>query len=372
MTISTERIIEQYNTNRAVVDTTFSDLSVQSLHQWVEQEYLEIDPDFQRRDRWDNKRRSQLIESFLLNIPVPPIYLSSEESGPYQVIDGKQRITAVHSFLENGFKLIGMKVLTELNGLTFSDLPPQIIQKLAIQPAVRAVIVKSNRNLMPNGQITSSPSVDELKYEVFHRLNTGGIKLEAQEIRNAIYSGSFNSLLITLSKNKYLITQLGWKPNSPTVQQMKDVETVLRYFYYRAKWNTSKDFSRSALDSFMKENRDLDNTKLEALRSDFETTMRRVELLFGEIAFHKYIGAKGGVENWHASPNLALFDAVTIPLAELSEKDFQTCLRQKEEIKNKYISLFSDEKFSNAFVGSTGDAPKVATRIKAVKSIIVP
>lgn len=373
MQLNETKIIEQFNRNRTVVDTTFSDLSVQSIDQWVNEKFIEIDPEFQRRDRWDDKRRSQLIESFLLNIPVPPVYLSSEDMGAYQVIDGKQRITAIHRFMNNKYKLSGMRVLTELNGLKYEDMPVPIKQKLAIQPAVRVVIVKSNKQL-DNGTGTASHEVsvnpDDLKYEVFHRLNTGGIKLEPQEIRNAIYNGAFNTFLIELSKNRYLTKQLGWKKGSAQVQQMKDVETILRFFYYHENWNTATDFSSSALDNFMAEKRFVSEAEAKDLRDIFETAVVRVEQLFGEVAFHKYLGKKNGKENWHASPNLALFDAVMIPLADITEAEFDGCIKNKESIHRRYVELFDCEKFSSAFVGSTGDAPKVKCRITEVAKIL--
>lgn len=103
-----------------------SDFSLQGLKEMVDGQIIDLSPKYQRRERWEVQRQSQLIESFLLNVPVPAIYLAEEEYGVYTIIDGKQRITAVADYLNNAFKLRGLDSFPELNGSRFRDLPKSL------------------------------------------------------------------------------------------------------------------------------------------------------------------------------------------------------------------------------------------------------
>jgi uncharacterized protein with ParB-like and HNH nuclease domain len=103
-----------------------SDFSLQGLKEMVDNEIIDLSPRYQRRERWEIQRQSELIESFLLNVPVPPIYLAEEEYGIYSIIDGKQRITAVADYLNNAFELKGLLTFREINGVKFRDLPKSL------------------------------------------------------------------------------------------------------------------------------------------------------------------------------------------------------------------------------------------------------
>ena len=138
-----EEVVKQFHEKRAEVEITSSDVSVDTIARWVEDNIIDISPDFQRRDRWDDERRSRLIESFLINVPVPPVYLNSEPQKPYEVIDGKQRITAIFEFVSNEMPLTGLNVLTKLEGYKFSELNDDLRRTLSVEPAVRVVVVKS-------------------------------------------------------------------------------------------------------------------------------------------------------------------------------------------------------------------------------------
>ena len=143
-----------------------SDLSLETIASMVESGAIDIAPGYQRRARWDAQKQGSLIESFLLNVPVPPVYLAEEDYGTYSVIDGKQRITAIATFMRNNLALRGLERFEQLDGSTLADLPPELANALKVRPYVRAVTLLKQ----------SDP---QLKYEVFTRLNTGGVKLNA-------------------------------------------------------------------------------------------------------------------------------------------------------------------------------------------------
>ena len=123
----------------SLVTQQSSDFSLSAIYEMVRNNSIDIAPHYQRRDRWPPEKQSALIESFLINVPVPPIYLSEDDYGIYTVIDGKQRITAIHDFLSDKLKLKEMKEIPELNGSTFKDLPYQLKNALTVRPFIRVI-----------------------------------------------------------------------------------------------------------------------------------------------------------------------------------------------------------------------------------------
>jgi uncharacterized protein with ParB-like and HNH nuclease domain len=190
-----KEILEKFTKAQESLVTQQSDFSLSAIAEMVRFESIDISPHYQRRDRWSVDKQSALIESFLLNIPVPPVYLSEDEYGTYTVIDGKQRITTINEFLSGRFKLKGLKEVPELDGFTYEELPTQLKRALSIRPFMRVIILLKQ----------SDP---DLKYEVFLRLNTGGEKLKAQEIRNVAFAGPLNDLLFELSGNEFIKKKL--------------------------------------------------------------------------------------------------------------------------------------------------------------------
>jgi len=210
-------IIDFVNAQQAAV-LEIADQGLISLAQLVESRAIDVAPSFQRRDRWDAGKQSLLIESFLTNIPVPPVYLAEDvaQLGSYAVIDGKQRLTAISLFFSDKLVLRGLRRLERLNGLKYSQLPIEIRNPLG----------------MKNLRITTllRQSSEDLKHEVFLRLNTGGEILNAQEIRNVAYRGPLNDLIYQLAEDEFLRKQFKVvPPSSQSYRQMTDAEYVLRF-----------------------------------------------------------------------------------------------------------------------------------------------
>ena len=210
----TRDIEKQWESAQDALVLQSADFSLATLHQMVESEQIDVAPEYQRRERWNRRKQSELIESFLLNMPVPPIYLAEESIGRYSVIDGKQRLTAIKSFMGGTLRLDGLRAFDELEGDTVAGLPEGVRTGLAVRP-LRVVTVLRQ-------------SDEDLKYEVFRRLNESAVPLNPQEIRNVLYRGSLNELLIGLSENEFLRSQLKITPTSERFKQMMDVEMVLQ------------------------------------------------------------------------------------------------------------------------------------------------
>ena len=195
--ISDTQIEKHYQTGRLRVVQEKNDIFLTHVLSFIgvggkDRVWSNIRPEYQRRLRWDNKKKSQLIESFIMNVPVPPIFLYEKSLGDFEVMDGQQRLNAIASFYEGEFALQGLKVWQALNGKRYSQLPP-LIRRGLDRAKISAITLTSDNTS------ESSDSID-LRAQVFDRLNTGGERLNPQELRNALYAGSFNELFIDLSR----------------------------------------------------------------------------------------------------------------------------------------------------------------------------
>ena len=193
--------------------TNKSDRSIPDLLAMIDGSKLNLQPDYQRNFVWKNKQQSKFIESLILGIPVPTIFINENEDSTYEVIDGQQRLTTCYRFWNNELKLTGLETLTELNGLRFVDLDEDITD-----------VLKYNRTLSVVSILKDS-SV-EIKFDIFQRLNEGAVKLNAQELRNVVYRGKVIEFLEDLSKNTQFSTVLN--PKSNTVIRKIDQEIILR------------------------------------------------------------------------------------------------------------------------------------------------
>jgi hypothetical protein len=257
-----------------------------------------LDPEYQRRHRWNNQRKSRLIESFLMNIPVPPVFLYERDLARFEVMDGRQRLTALAEFYDNKFPLEGLEYWPDLEGRTYSKLPSKIRDGIDRRYISSIILLKETAS--------SDEQASLLKKIVFERLNSGGVKLSTQETRNAVYGGPLNQLCLQLSNNEHFRRMWGIPNNveepQPTedefedsaddaeataatpagkrmFEKMEDVELVLRFFAYRhiqrstAGLNKISDF----LDNFLREGNKFPASVLSAYEDAF---VRTIDFLF--------------------------------------------------------------------------------------------
>jgi len=349
--INKEKIEERFEESQNSLVLQSSDFSLQGLREMVESNIIDLTPKYQRRERWGVDRQSELIESFLLNIPVPPIYLAEEEYGIYSIIDGKQRITATADFLSNSFKLRKLESFPELNGLKFRELPPPLQNALRIRPYFRVITLLKQ-------------SKPELKYEVFLRLNRGGIRLNNQEIRNVAFRGHLNDAIYECAENDFLRSALNISGSkSAAYQQMQDAELVLRFLMLKEKWqNFSGSFSRS-MDKFMIEKAHIDQDKSIQLASSFDEAITRVADLWGEHAFERWDGKK-----WRKQALAGLYDAQMIAAHELSDTHFQALKGKQKEILDRTKMLFTNDSFEEAVRLGTNTPSRMKYRVEMIKS----
>ncbi len=352
------------------VKTQNIEYDLETLVKKIDREVIKLDPEYQRKHRWSAEMSSRLIESLILNIPVPSIYLSQdldvddedEDVPRYSVIDGQQRLTAIYNFMKNRTPLQGMEVLEKLNNSFYKDLPPFLVRRLE-ERTIKCLRIDS----------TLDPQV---KYDIFERLNTGSIRLEAQELRNAIYRGDFNTLIKELATNTDFRTlnQINLEePNtSKKVQKMEDVELVLRFFAlennrYHQLTKGFKKFLSEAMEEFNK----IPKAELKDYEFKFNTVMSLIINTFGDKAFAKYRSTRqeDGTEelNKMSNFNAAVYDALAIAIAdEVNLGNAQL----PSNIVEDFLLLFKDPKFFDSVSGSVNDKEKVIYRIEAVKGLL--
>ncbi len=353
--MSDKSIIETFleAQNRLVFQS--SDLSLDSIASMVSEGAINIKPTYQRRDRWDIPRQSALIESFLLNIPVPPIFLAEDEYGKYSVIDGKQRITAIYNFINKGMKLENLEKFKDLEGYTFNRLPTQLNNALKIRPYLRVITLLKQ----------SDP---DLKYEVFNRLNTGGIKLLPQEVRNAAYEGKFNQLLITLSENPFLVKQFNINSEkerlkSKTYKEMIDIEYVLRFFTLRSKWNSFSGNMKNEMDNYMKNHQNIDIDIKNNFEALFEKSIQICEVIFGVDAFRRPDGRNEIIQG--------VYDAQVVGLSFFVQDKYEALVANKRIIKQEFNRKYTDDKdFQVSMRQFTSNIKQVAYRIGTMMEIV--
>lgn len=325
-----------------------SDFSLSVMRDMIKSGAVDVNPHYQRRDRWPRAKQSRLMESFILNVPVPPIFLSEHEFGSYSVIDGKQRLTAIDQFLNEEFALEGLEGFPELNKLKFSDLPREIQNGLVMRPYLRVTTLLNQ----------SDP---ELTYEVFLRLNTGGESLTAQEIRNVAYDGAFNAGLIEASAHELLARALKLK-NGKVSKDMNDVEMVLRFLYMNF-GEIDMNFMSRGMDEFMRAHKE---GWPGAFQDAFETSINRCYTLWGDSAFNKPVD-----NGWRSQFIAPMYDAEMHACFRLSADQFEILSTQSDRVREATRELFqNDPLFVKSVSQATNNLSAVRYRLDVMRNLL--
>lgn len=357
----------QQKARERTVKTQNIEYDLETLTKKIRNGVIKLDPEYQRRHRWTDETSSGLIESLILNIPIPLIYISQDvdvdeevasEQARYSVIDGQQRLTAISTFLSNQFALTGLQVLSDLNGSFYKDLPPFLIRRLE-ERTLRCLRIDS--------------TVDEqVKYDIFERLNSGSVKLEPQELRNAVSRGDFNKMIKQLAQNENFRLLLQIDPRDPEaskkVQKMEDVELVLRFFsLLRGNYKSMKKGFKQFLSDEMHKFNQLPGADLKPLEDQFTNTMKTVRAVFGDKAFAKF-RHENGAYALMSSFNAAVFDALSVAAGDaMANPNFTGFPASASET---FHSLFADPVFFASIEGSVNDLNKIETRIVAAKKAL--
>ena len=341
----------QDKAKQRTVKTQNIEYDLETLVNKLTKNIIKLNPDYQRKHRWGNDVSSRLIESLILNIPIPLIYISQdidvdaevgEEISRYSVIDGQQRLTAILGFFQNDYALEGLEVLSDLNGAKYSDLPPFLIRRLE-ERTIRCLRIDSTLD----GQV---------KYDIFERLNSGSVKLEAQELRNATCRGPFKDLIKKLSKNSDFVVTAQLDPNGARVRKMEDEELVLRFFSlaYKDGYKEYKSGFKTFLTKNMEKFNEYSAEEINNMDIFFNKTFSLILKIFGETPFAKYRDESGNLSQM-SKYNVAVFDSIVVPIASSLDR---------EDIKaESFRKLFYDKDYFSTVEGSVNDTSKLNSRI---------
>lgn len=304
-----------------------ADRSLSELHRWHKTGRIIIDPEWQRNYVWDGSRASKLIESFLLDIPVPVVYLAKNDDSKYEVIDGLQRLTSVFNFFDGKFRLTRLDILADLGGKKFSELDEKYQHKLE-DAVLRSFELSSNSG--------------DIHFIVFERLNTGGIKLNDMEIRNCLYRGSLNDLIKSLAQDSNFRKCLNQKGIE---KRMQDRALTLRFlaFYEKTYYKCQSGLKRF-LNDFLEVYQNASPEKVEEYRKVFDKCMRACLTVFGEHAFRlkndiTKPNSKSAGE-WASRPNAAIFQIISTCFANY---DLGQITRSADAIYEEYLDLISSD-----------------------------
>ncbi|WP_377479004.1 MAG: DUF262 domain-containing protein [Microcoleus anatoxicus] len=320
--------------------------------------YMNLRPFYQRRARWDIKMQSRLIESFLINIPVPPIILYEIDYYSYEVMDGQQRITAIQDFYTNKFALTGLELWPELNKLKYEQLPGNIKAGLNRRSISSIVILRESTSDPEEGLF--------LKQKTFERLNTGGVDLSQQEVRNCLYYGKFDSLLIELARHPIFAKAWGIpiEDNSPELstnnlyKKMEDAELVLRFFALR-----NVEYFRNGmegfLDLYMMKSLGFSERDIEFLKDVFLQTLNLAHQIYEESLFKPFEPKSG---TWKKNSYKAYYDAVMVGLSRHLDKS-EILIDKKSQVIEETKKLF-DRKESRLLTGEGRTKADIQSRIR--------
>ena len=319
--------------SREVV-TQHYDLVVGSLIDQIENKEITLRPSFQRGYVWSNPMASKLIESIILNVPIPPCYLSQNEKFELDVVDGQQRLMSINRFIDNQFALSSLVVASEYNGNRFHQLPSKVQRQIKTH-TIRCVMI-TNR---------SHPDV---RFDVFERLNTNTSSLNAQELRNCLFRGSLNDLLRSISKRPNWLKVLGRKVPD---KRMRGEETVLRYFaFQKLGLDTYRTPLKNWLNDAAKWGQNKSDDEIQQLDAKWEQMLAISTIWFAPSRCFRRPQSK--------AVNKALFDLVSHTASKVHA---DVAAGSKDQFRNVYYDLLHDDEFDD-LISRAVDHKKRTTR----------
>ncbi|WP_373883448.1 DUF262 domain-containing protein [Acinetobacter pittii] len=338
--------------NPSEIDIGVETKSLDALIERMKHHEIDMNTEFQRNaDLWDNQKMSRLIESIMIRFPLPAFYFDASDDDNWLIVDGLQRLSTIRRFIiEKKLRLTGLEFLTDLNGKTYDQLH-RTYQRRIKECQVTAYMIKPGT---PN----------DVKYSVFRRINTGGLTLNSQEIRNALAKPEDRVLLQELAESEVSIIMLG-----DLSKRMKDQELVLRFWsFFRFDYLDAKNKKELAsfLDKAMEEIKKGDEEYRIEFKDKYLTAINRCYQLLGESGFEK-----DPLSNLRKrSKNSTLFEVWMVELVKLNEVQFQKLLNKREIFQEKAFALLKDGEFFNAITYSTQKQNHVETRYDKVKALI--
>lgn len=340
------KIQEQLDSNRRSVAFDSYDITLKQIYDMLLEGMIDIAPEYQRHFVWDVTRQSALIESLFLGIPIPSLFMATNADASWEVIDGLQRITTILNFIGDEeelektnikykkFKLSGLEKLDSMNGLTFEDLPKSMQIMLKTRP-IRITVLNDRSDF-------------NVRYDLFERLNTGGVTLHEQEIRNCVFIGEFNDFIKELSEDEDFRAVVKMTANAERSGSYE--ELVLRFFAYFDDSDLFVHSVKGFLNDYMEKKTKSFKNKI-SYRKLFNNTFKGLKENLPEGI------VRGARKN--LTP-IVLFEAISVGCAKAIEENPAANLKA-------LVDLLNDADLKKCTTGATNSKKMVQKRISLVK-----
>ena len=324
--------------------------TMRNIIERLKRDEIDMNTDFQRHaDLWTAAKMSRLIESILIRFPLPAFYFDVSDDDNWLIVDGLQRLSSIRKFaVDKKLKLSGLEYLHPLKGKSYDDLPRQYKRRIDECPITMFQI-------MPG-------TPKEVKYSVFRRINTGGLVLNNQEIRNALAKDKERGFLQKLTQNKYLLKSIGDQS-----RRMTDQELILRFIaFYKSDFVVSKMSIATFLDTAMGRLAKINESSLDKIEDTYNEAIKTCYSIFGEYAFEK----KTIDDLKRKRKNSTLFEVWMVSVARLDENQRAQLVERNKKVKKKFSDLIKDEEFYRSISLATQKHDHVKTRYKKIEHLI--
>ena len=346
-----EPITHPFNPEEIKIRTV--NLLVSQLISRIAHGEIDLAPDFQRMSGiWNAKQKSRLIESLLLRIPLPVFYVAADEDDDWLVVDGIQRMTTINDYVTGKFDLGNLEYLTPFNGSKCQDLPRPMQRRIDETQLVINVIEPG-----------TPPKV---MFNVFLRINTGGLTLNGQEIRHALHPGPVREYLKGLAESGEFLKATN---NSISPRRMADRECVLRFLAFHVEpW---ENYADNNLDGYlgmtMDKLNEMSDGERQSIAEQFAKAMRAAYGMFGNDAFRK----RNNLGDSRRPISKALFETWSVQLARCSSEEISLLIQKRKRVRRAFISLMNNStEFDRAISYSTGTPARVRLRFRAIKELV--
>lgn len=331
--------------NERRLQTETYDFTISTIETLLREKKIVV-PDFQRKYVWTRNQASRLIESLIIQCPIPVVYLDQEDDGTLKVIDGNQRLMSIRLFLENGFKLKGLRAFPDLNGFLFRELDPRF-QTHIQNRTIRCITILKETH-------------PQIKFDVFERLNTGAVQLNPQELRHGLYHGELMDKLDALGEYEPWQKLSGIKDD----KRMRGAELILRFLALSFNLQEYEKPLATFLNKFAQRHRH--GMKDDGFEELFKSTVDGVHRLLGKHAF-RLIDEQGNADN---NFNSAIFDAQMVGFAHARRSSEHITEEARRNFMSGYKRLQSNREYLRSISASTSDPPLVHNRINMFKELI--
>lgn len=346
-----ERITQPFDTRDIRIESKPSNMN--TLLSRLENDEIDLAPDFQRQGGiWTPQNQSRLMESLMLRIPIPAFYFDGTDDEKWLVVDGLQRLTAIRRFvIDQDLKLCDLEYLKEHEGKTFSELPRPLQRAIREADIVYYLI-------MPG-------TPENVKFDIFRRINTGGLPLSSQEIRHALNGGPVTEVIRNLAESEEFKQATAYGLSD---KRMDDRECVTRFLVFAV--FPPESYDKNDFDAFLNTGMHHLNAHpelLDDLQRRFLRTMRAAERIFGNDAFRKRY-----YSNATRFPvNKALFESWSVNLDACTDGELQILEQKKGKLKEAFMRLMrEDSVFEKAVTQGTGSISRVRCRFQAIRELI--